>query len=43
MKQLLSGDIFANRFEIDRTAGTGGMGTVYRAKKTSRTAYPTDL
>lgn len=32
MKQLLSEDIFANRFEIDRPAGTGGMGTVYRAK-----------
>ena len=25
------GEVFANRFEIDRVAGSGGMGTVYRA------------
>ena len=29
---LLPGLMFANRFEIDRTAGAGGMGTVYRAR-----------
>jgi serine/threonine protein kinase len=29
---LRSGDVFANRFEIDRVAGTGGMGTVYRVR-----------
>jgi hypothetical protein len=28
---LRSGDVFANRFEIERAAGAGGMGTVYRA------------
>jgi hypothetical protein len=28
---LRSGDVFANRFEIEYAAGTGGMGTVYRA------------
>lgn len=28
---LRSGDIFADRFQIDRKAGAGGMGTVYRA------------
>lgn len=27
-----SGTLFANRFEIERTAGSGGMGTVYRAR-----------
>ncbi len=31
MSPLAPGAVFANRFEIDRTAGTGGMGTVYRA------------
>lgn len=29
--QLPSGLVFANRFQIERTAGRGGMGTVYRA------------
>lgn len=29
--QLASGSLFGNRFEIQRTAGSGGMGTVYRA------------
>lgn len=29
--QLSPGTLFANRFEIVRTAGSGGMGTVYRA------------
>lgn len=29
--QLSPGSLFANRFEIDKTAGSGGMGTVYRA------------
>jgi len=29
--QLAPGSLFANRFEIIRTAGSGGMGTVYRA------------
>ncbi len=32
MPLLRSGDVFANRFEIDRFAGSGGMGTVYRAR-----------
>ncbi len=31
MTQLHTGEVFANRFEIDRPAGSGGMGTVYRA------------
>jgi serine/threonine protein kinase/tetratricopeptide (TPR) repeat protein len=31
MTQLHTGEVFANRFEIDRLAGSGGMGTVYRA------------
>lgn len=30
--QIASGSLFANRFEIDCVAGTGGMGTVYRAR-----------
>lgn len=30
--QLSPGSLFANRFEIERAAGSGGMGTVYRAK-----------
>ena len=30
--QLTPGSLFANRFEIDRAAGSGGMGTVYRAR-----------
>lgn len=29
---LGSGSVFADRFEIDRQAGSGGMGTVYRAR-----------
>jgi serine/threonine protein kinase/tetratricopeptide (TPR) repeat protein len=29
--QLARGALFANRFEIERIAGAGGMGTVYRA------------
>ncbi|HZF47557.1 MAG TPA: protein kinase [Polyangiaceae bacterium] len=29
---LRLGDVFANRFYIDRVAGSGGMGTVYRAR-----------
>lgn len=29
---LHRGEIFANRFEIDRAAGSGGMGAVYRAR-----------
>ena len=32
MPLLRAGDVFANRFEIDRFAGSGGMGTVYRAR-----------
>jgi hypothetical protein len=28
--QLSLGALFANRFEIERPAGSGGMGTVYR-------------
>ena len=31
MSLLQPGSLFANRFEIDRAAGAGGMGTVYRA------------
>ncbi|HRI49403.1 MAG TPA: protein kinase [Pseudomonadota bacterium] len=31
MPLLQPGSLFANRFEIDRAAGAGGMGTVYRA------------
>src|SRR5262245_28625879 len=30
--RLRPGELFANRFEIDRAAGSGGMGTVYRAR-----------
>ena len=30
--QLAASSLFANRFEIDRPAGSGGMGTVYRAR-----------
>ena len=29
--QLSPGSLFANRFEVQRAAGSGGMGTVYRA------------
>lgn len=29
---LQSGSVFANRFEIDRRVGSGGMGIVYRAR-----------
>jgi serine/threonine-protein kinase len=29
---LRAGEVFANRFEIDRAAGAGGMGIVYRAR-----------
>lgn len=32
MTALQAGDIFANRFEIHRPAGSGGMGTVYCAR-----------
>ena len=32
MTQLGPGGLFANRFEIDRIAGQGGMGAVYRAR-----------
>jgi eukaryotic-like serine/threonine-protein kinase len=32
MAQLGVRTLFANRFEIDRPAGSGGMGTVYRAR-----------
>ena len=32
MSLLRSGSLFASRFEIDRVAGAGGMGTVYRAR-----------
>jgi len=32
MGPLSAGSLFANRFEIDRAAGSGGMGTVYRAR-----------
>jgi serine/threonine protein kinase len=28
---LTAGSVFASRFEIERLAGTGGMGSVYRA------------
>ena len=31
MSILRPGSVFANRFAIDRIAGSGGMGTVYRA------------
>ena len=31
MSQLHAGSLFADRFEIDRLAGSGGMGCVYRA------------
>lgn len=30
--RLASGSLFADRFEIDRLAGSGGMGAVYRAR-----------
>src|SRR5437868_11066830 len=30
--QLAPGSLYANRFEIERAAGSGGMGTVYRAR-----------
>lgn len=32
MAQLQTGDLVGHRFEIDRAAGSGGMGTVYRAR-----------
>jgi hypothetical protein len=31
-RRLTSGSILAGRFEIDRAAGSGGMGTVYRGR-----------
>ncbi len=31
-RPVLPGDIVAERFEIERAAGSGGMGTVYRAR-----------
>jgi serine/threonine protein kinase len=30
--ELSPGSLFANRFEIDKPAGSGGMGMVYRAR-----------
>ena len=33
---LTAGTLFANRFEVDRPAGSGGMGTVYRARDRHR-------
>lgn len=30
--QLTAGTLVANRFEVDRLAGSGGMGSVYRAR-----------
>lgn len=30
--QFAAGSLFANRFELERPAGSGGMGTVYRAR-----------
>ena len=35
MIPLHAGETFADRFEIDRLAGAGGMGTVYRARDRS--------
>lgn len=32
MSQLQEGTLFANRFALERIAGSGGMGTVYRAR-----------
>ena len=32
MVLVVAGSLFANRFEIGRPAGSGGMGTVYRAR-----------
>jgi hypothetical protein len=36
MTQLRTGDLFASRFVIDGTGGSGGMGTIYRAVGTAR-------
>jgi hypothetical protein len=38
MRSLAPGELFANRFEIDRPAGSGGMGVVYRARDTFTSA-----
>ncbi len=32
MMLLVPGDVFANRFEIQNAAASGGMGTIYRAR-----------
>jgi serine/threonine protein kinase len=31
-RPLVAGDVVAERFEVERLAGSGGMGTVYRAR-----------
>ncbi len=42
MTVLAGGALFANRFEIERLAGSGGMGAVYRARD-RRTGAPVAL